>query len=145
MARMTKAQQQWRPGQRKAPRSVMVMFGSITLLMEAFVVFFGALAVYGLWGPEHPGRLSMLIGGAVLGLLFVVASGLLRRPWGPGLGWALQVLMLATGFVLQAMFLLGAVFVACWWYSLRTGRRLDRENRRRYEAELEWDRRNGYA
>lgn len=144
MARMTRVQQEWRPGRRKAPRSVLVMFGSITLLMEAFVIFFGALAVYGLWGPEHPGRLAMLIGGTVLALLFVLAAGLLRRSWGPALGWALQVLMLATGFVLPAMFVLGAVFVTCWWYALRAGRRLDRENQRRYEAELEWDRRHGY-
>ena len=42
-----------------------------------------------------------------------------------------------------AMVLVVVLFVLCWWYSLRTGRRLDREKRQRYEAELEWDRRHG--
>lgn len=143
MAKMSRAQQQWRPGQRRKPGSVRVMFAATTLLMEAFVVFFGMLAVYGLWGPGHPGRTALLIGGLALAALFAVASGLQRRSWGPALGWVLQGILLATGFLLPTMFVLGAVFVACWWYALRAGRRLDREKRARYEAELEWDRQHG--
>ena len=141
--RLSRKQQQWRPGQRKKPSSVMVMFGATTLLMEAFVVFFGGLAAFGIWGAGHTGRVPMLIGAAVLGIVFVVGSGTVSRPWGPAFGWILQLVMLATGFVFPPMFLVSVLFVLCWWYSLRTGRRLDREKRQRYEAELEWDRRHG--
>nr|WP_277424595.1 DUF4233 domain-containing protein [Kocuria palustris] len=119
------------------------MFGATTLLMEAFVVFFGGLAAFGIWGAGHTGRVPVLIGAAVLGIVFVVGSGTVSRPWGPAFGWILQLVMLATGFVFPPMFLVGVLFVLCWWYSLRTGRRLDREKRQRYEAELEWDRRHG--
>ena len=63
--RLSRKQQQWRPGQRKKPSSVMVMFGATTLLMEAFVVFFGGLAAFGIWGAGHTGRVPVLIGAAV--------------------------------------------------------------------------------
>ncbi|WP_144791753.1 DUF4233 domain-containing protein [Kocuria palustris] len=140
---LSRAQREWRPGQRKKPASVTVMFGATTLLMEAFVAFFGGLALFGLWGEGHPGRVAALIGAVVLAALFVVAAGRVSRSWGPAFGWVLQAVLLATGFILPAMFLIGALFVVLWWYSLRTGRRLDREKRERYEAELAWDREHG--
>ncbi|MCT1603002.1 DUF4233 domain-containing protein [Kocuria sp. p3-SID1428] len=143
--KLSRKQQEWRPGQRKKPASVLVMFGATTLLMEAFVVFFGGLAVFGLWGEGHPGRVPVLIGAAMLAVVFGLASGMVSKPWGPTLGWILQLVLLATGFVLPAMFIVGAIFVLCWWYSLRTGRRMDREKRQRYEAELEWDRQHGLS
>jgi hypothetical protein len=40
------------------------MFGATTLLMEAFVVFFGGLAAFGIWGAGHTGRVPVLIGAA---------------------------------------------------------------------------------
>lgn len=51
----------------------------------------------------------------LLALLLVLAAGLMRRPWGVGLGSALQVLFVLTGMWLLAMLLVGAIFVAVWF------------------------------
>ncbi|MDO4254514.1 MAG: DUF4233 domain-containing protein [Kocuria sp.] len=138
MVRMTKAQREWRPNQLKKPRSIRVMFTSTVLTMEAFVVFFGALTVFGLWGAGHPQRWWLLVGGGVLALLFILCCAVLRKPWGMAAGWVLQVLMLFTGFLLPAMFILGAVFVALWWYGVTKGTQMDHENAERYQAELDY-------
>ncbi|NKE09602.1 MULTISPECIES: DUF4233 domain-containing protein [Kocuria] len=143
MARMTKAQREWRPNQIKKPRSIKMMFASTVLTMEAFVVFFGALTVFGLWGPEHPHRLWVLIGGSVFAVLFILCCAVLRKSWGVAAGWVLQVWMVLTGFFLPAMFALGAIFVLLWWYAVRKGAQLDRENAERYQAELDWQARHG--
>ena len=61
MAKLTKAQREWRPGMPKKRRSTKVMFASTVLLLEAFVVFFGTLAVFGLRAgriPAGPGLLG---------------------------------------------------------------------------------------
>ncbi|HET6876840.1 MAG TPA: DUF4233 domain-containing protein [Jatrophihabitans sp.] len=49
-----------------------------------------------------------------LAALLVVAAALVRRPWGIGLGSALQVVFVATGFLIATMFLIGAIFAAIW-------------------------------
>ncbi|WP_396450394.1 DUF4233 domain-containing protein [Actinomadura sp.] len=64
--------------------------------------------------------------GAVCGSLAVaclVLAGLLRRPWAVPAGTALQVLIIATGFMVPAMFFLGAVFGALWWTAIWLGRK----------------------
>jgi len=53
---------------------------------------------------------------AALGLAVVLllAAALTRRPWGIGIGSAMQVALLATGFMIGTMFLIGALFMAVW-------------------------------
>ena len=145
MARLTKAQREWRPGQIKKPGSVKVMFASTVLLLEAFVVFFGTLAYFGL-EHLHSGtgtKVSVMIGGLVLAAAFVYNCAVLRKPCGYAMGWILQLLLVATGFLLPAMFVIGLCFMAAWWYSMVTGTRIDREKKERWEAEQEWDRTHG--
>ena len=48
--------------------------------------------------------------GVGLGLACVLTAGLLRKEWGYGVGWALQVAALALGFLVPAMFFFGAIF-----------------------------------
>lgn len=50
----------------------------------------------------------------VLAVVMVIAAGLVRRPFGIGLGSALQVLFVLTGVMLIAMFVIGALFAAVW-------------------------------
>jgi hypothetical protein len=57
----------------------------------------------------------------------LVAAGLLRRAWGYGLGWVIQVAAIALGFQIGAMFALGAVFLALWITAVRLGRTIDRD------------------
>jgi hypothetical protein len=50
----------------------------------------------------------------VLAVALIAAAGLLRRPWGIGLGSALQVLFVLTGIWLLAMLVIGLIFAAVW-------------------------------
>ncbi|MBT2247835.1 DUF4233 domain-containing protein [Arthrobacter sp. BHU FT2] len=138
MARLTKAQREWRPGMPKKRRSTKVMFASTVLLLEAFVMFFATLAVFGLRRGEFPPALILGVGIA-LSAVMVLACAFLRKPWGIGLGWVLQVVLILTGIIEPAMFLVGVLFGICWWYGIRTGIRIDREAGEREREQAAWE------
>jgi Protein of unknown function (DUF4233) len=58
-----------------------------------------------------PVRTGICIGVAVL---LIAGAAVLRRPWGIAFGSALQVVFLATGFMIGTMFLVGGLFIAIW-------------------------------
>lgn len=64
-----------------------------------------------------------ITGGLVLVVLCMVVAGSLSRPWGYLAGWVVQGLILLSGFVVHAMFLIGGLFVLLWVVGLRVGRR----------------------
>lgn len=138
MARLTKAQREWRPGMPKKRRSTKIMFASTVLLLEAFVVFFATLAVFGLRRNEVSPVLILSVGIA-LSIVLVVACAVLSKPWGVGLGWILQLVLILSGFVEPMMFLVGGLFALAWWYGIRTGIRIDREAAQRAREQAEWD------
>lgn len=142
MAKMTKAQREWRPGMPKKRRSTKVMFASTVLLLEAFVAFFGTLAVFGLKrGEVDPG---IILGvGIALSVVLVLACAVLSRPWGIGLGWVLQLVLILTGLAEPMMFIVGILFAICWWYGIRAGMRIDREVAQRDREQAEWDAAHG--
>ena len=144
MARMTRAQREWRPNQPKKPRSVKTMFASSVLSIEAFIVFFAALTAFGLmardWSTAH--KLWLMGGSVVLALLFLLLCGALRRPWGYAAGWVLQLVLIATGFLVPAMFVIGALCALAWWYAVVKGGRMDQENVRRAEEQRRWEAEN---
>lgn len=142
MARLTKAQREWRPGMPKKRRSTKVMFASTVLLLEAFVVFFATLAVFGLRRGEFPPAL-ILGTGIALSLVMIFACAVLSRPWGVGLGWILQIVLILTGVVEPMMFLVGALFGLAWWYGIRTGIRIDSESAQREREQAEWNATHG--
>jgi hypothetical protein len=118
------------------------MFASTVLLLEAFVVFFATLAVFGLRRGEFPPALILGIGIA-LSLVMVFACAVLSKPWGVGLGWILQIVLILTGIVEPMMFLVGALFGLAWWYGIRTGIRIDSESAKREREQAEWDAAHG--
>ncbi|HLV73873.1 uncharacterized protein DUF4233 [Actinomadura hallensis] len=64
--------------------------------------------------------------GAVCGGLAVaclLVAGLLRHSWAVAVGTVLQVLIIATGFMVPAMFFLGVVFGALWATAIWMGRK----------------------
>ena len=142
MARLTKAQRDWRPGMQKKRRSTKVMFASTVLLLEAFVVFFATLAVFGLKRGELPPAL-ILGTGIALSLVMILTCAVLSRPWGVGLGWILQIVLILTGIVEPMMFLVGALFALAWWYGIRTGIRIDSESAQRDRDQAEWNAAHG--
>lgn len=58
-----------------------------------------------------------------LALACLVLAGLLRRSWAVPAGTVLQVLLIATGFMVPVMFFLGVVFGALWWTAIWLGRK----------------------
>ncbi|MDQ6752046.1 MAG: DUF4233 domain-containing protein, partial [Actinomycetota bacterium] len=117
-ARMTKAQREWRPGMARKRRSIRVMFASTVLGLEAFVAFFATLVVFGLRSREFP-QPVILIAGIVLSAVLIAACAFQTRKWGPALGWVLQLVLIATGFLEPMMFVIGVLFALAWWYALR--------------------------
>jgi hypothetical protein len=64
--------------------------------------------------------------GIALGLACLFVAGLLRRrSWPVAAGGVLQVLTVALGFVVPAMFVIGGIFALLWVATLRLGRRID--------------------
>jgi hypothetical protein len=70
------------------------------------------------------------LGGTRAGLLIalvvimVAAAGLMRRPWGIGLGSLLQLPFILTGVWLTAMFVIAAIFATIWLSLLNLRREL---------------------
>lgn len=122
----------------KKRRSVKVMFASTVLLLEAFVVLFATLVVFGLRSDTIP--VGVILGvGLTLSAVLIVSCALLTKPYGILIGWILQVLIIATGIAEPMMFLVGILFALTWLYGIRTGARLDRENAQRDREQAEWD------
>jgi len=79
---------------------------------------------------DVPTGAGLAIGLGLCGACVVVA-GMMRRPVGVRLGWAIQAATVAMGVLIPAMFVVGAVFVALYGGSVLLGRRVDRERAER--------------
>ena len=114
-----------------APRSLRQSLAMIVLGFEVIVVFLAALVIWGLSrGAEEAGGLPSwlaLAGGGVIIVGLIATIGLLRFRWAYVLGWVLQVLILASGFLNPAMFVVGVLFGGMWWYCMVVGSRIDRQ------------------
>jgi hypothetical protein len=111
------------PRRRGATESLL----SIVLVLEAFVVFFVALVVFGLRILPPAAAFG---GGALFIVVLVAASRAARYRWGWALGWVLQAALTATGILVPLMYVVGIGFAALFSYCFFTGRRLDRRNAR---------------
>ena len=109
---------------RGGPRSVKRSLASIVLGFETIVVFLAALVTFGLSSLPPVVALG---GGALLVLALVALIGLLRYSWSYPIGWALQAIVIATGFITPAMFFVGALFAAMWAYCMINGTRIDNQ------------------
>jgi hypothetical protein len=61
-----------------------------------------------------------------LAVLLVLAAGVVRRPRGIALGWAMQVLVLLAGILVPALAVLGLVFLGVWVVAIVYGSKGDR-------------------
>jgi len=98
---------------------------SSVLVGEALVVFF-ALLVAARLADVATG--TVLAVGGSLAVTCLVAVWLLRYRWGYAAGWLLQALVVGCGFVVPAMFFLGALFAALWFVAIRLGSAAERRN-----------------
>ena len=92
------------------------------LFFEAIVVMLGIPVAIAVSDVSPSVALPVGLGLMVLAL---VAAALLGRPFGYALGWAVQVLVIASGFVVPAMFFAGGMFVVLWAAALYYGRKAE--------------------
>jgi len=104
------------------------------LSMEAVVVL---LAIVPSMRLEHVrGGTAGSVGGAIA----VVAIGLSGLVGRPRMGWVLyagslfQVLVIASGVLVPAMYVLGVIFAALWFTGIWLARKVERETREREAA-----------
>ncbi|MES5821127.1 DUF4233 domain-containing protein [Streptomyces sp. RG80] len=106
---------------------------SSTLIGEFFIIGFAALVAM------KDDSLSTSTVWTVSGIAMafcLVLCGVITRPGGIALGWALQIALIASGFAVPTMFFLGAVFAALWWASVHYGRKVD-EAKARFAAQAD--------
>jgi len=97
------------------------------LIMEAIIV---ALAIAPAIALEHVrGGTAGAVGGAVA-VIAILLAGLIGRPhmgWALYAGSVLQVLVIVSGVVMPAMYVLGVIFAALWftgiWLARKYGNR----------------------
>jgi Protein of unknown function (DUF4233) len=101
---------------------------AIVLFGQAIILSFFALVARGnaiaAGNPEDGERLLWV--GLGLALLALVASGLMRRPFGITLGWVVQALTWASALLVTAMVGVALVFTALWVLMLVQGMKVDR-------------------
>ncbi|MGK4583312.1 DUF4233 domain-containing protein [Kitasatospora sp. HPMI-4] len=95
---------------------------SSTLIGEALLLLFAALVAMQL---SHVSTVTIWTVSGIAMLLCVLLCGAVTRPGAVAVGWALQIGLIASGFVLPTMFGLGAVFAGLWWCSVHYGRKID--------------------
>lgn len=105
-------------------RSVTEMLLSIVLGLEAVLVFFVMLVVYGLDALPPEGAFG---GGLALIVVLLLTGRLLRFGWGTALGWLLQVGLILTGLLVPIMYVIGALFAALWVFCFIRGRSIDHQ------------------
>lgn len=90
------------------------------LCLEAFVVLLVPRAIAQTSGLTATKTFLLL----ALAIVLVACGFMLRRPWGIGLGSALQVPMAATVILIPVMFIVVLFFLFLWWFLLRTRQQL---------------------
>ena len=101
---------------------------AMALFGQAIILSFFALVARGNAiaddRPDDGQRLLWV--GLGLALLALVASGLMRRPFGVTLGWLVQALTWASALLVPAMIGVAVVFTALWVLLLLQGSKIDR-------------------
>jgi Protein of unknown function (DUF4233) len=104
---------------------------STVLGMEAVILL---LAIVPAKALEHisAGTAAMVGGG--LALLAILLAGLVGRPrmgWALYAGSALQLLVIASGVMIPAMYVLGVIFTALWFTGIWLARKVESVQRLR--------------
>ena len=103
---------------------------SIVLLLEAVLLFFVTLVLFGL--KTLPPAVAFG-GGAAAVVVILITMSLMRWPVGFVLGWLIQAGLIALGLLNPVMYVVGAGFAAIWIWCFVRGRQIDR-TRREYLA-----------
>jgi hypothetical protein len=96
---------------------------SSVLMLQAIVL--GLAIPVALALSDVDDALVLWVGGALIVCCFLATGLLGRGPVGLALGWVVQVGSVLSGFVVPAMFLLGLIFGALWYFAIKLGRKGD--------------------
>lgn len=114
----------------KKTKSSKRALASVVLSFEAFVVFFATLAAFGLKVAEpsiNLPEIEWIWGiGLSVAILCILTPAVLRKPWGYWLGWAIQAMLLVSGFWLWGMFLVAGLTTSMWIWALIAGGTIDK-------------------
>jgi hypothetical protein len=94
----------------------------VVLVLQAVVT---ALSIPVAISVAHADATTAGLTGGVLAVLGVIIAGLLRYRWAYVAGSVLQILVIATGFMVTTMFFLGIVFAALWATAIWLGWRVE--------------------
>jgi hypothetical protein len=115
----------------RRPRGAAESLATIVLGFESIVVFLGGLVVYGLKAlPASIEPWWGIVAGAVVALLMILTTRVVRYRWGIVLGWALQAIVLLGAFLVPALALVALIFGGMYGYATIKGGALDRRNAR---------------
>ncbi|MEU6671727.1 DUF4233 domain-containing protein [Streptomyces sp. NPDC046727] len=104
-----------------------------TLIGEFFIIGFAGLVA--MKDPDLSTSTVWLVSGIAM-VMCVLLCGMVTRPGGVALGWALQIALVASGVFVPTMYFMGAVFGALWWASVHFGRKVD-EAKARFAAQAQ--------
>ncbi len=141
--RETQRQKDWRPGQPQKRRSLRVMFCASLLGLEALVLVFYGMTVLNL-NREESWAVPVFWASIALAVLALITTRLLTKPVGYWIGWGIQVLFVLGGFLEYFALILGAGFLAAWWWAVVRGGQMDEENIVRDRQQRAWEIAHGY-
>jgi Protein of unknown function (DUF4233) len=95
---------------------------AVVLVLQALVT---ALSIPVAISVAHADATTAGLTGGVLAGLGVIIAGLLRYRWAYIAGSVLQILVIATGFMVTTMFILGIIFAALWATAIWLGWRVE--------------------
>lgn len=100
----------------------MRVLGASVLALEAIVVL---LAIPFVIVVRQVPPWAGISAGVVLALALIMLARYVTRPWAIPVGWVLQVLVVLTGLLAPAMFVVGGIFALLWGLAIRLGREAD--------------------
>ena len=95
----------------------MKMLARSVLIMEFLIIGFALLVAKDL------STKNSLYFGALIAFLAFFSSGLLKYKVGWALAWLTQILLIAYGFFIPTMFILGSLFLGLWVAAIIVGRK----------------------
>jgi hypothetical protein len=61
-----------------------------------------------------------------MSILLIVTPAILGKPGGYAFGWLLQILIVASGFWVWGMFIIGAILMGMWIWAMIAGGTIDK-------------------
>ena len=102
--------------------------GAVILGFESIIMFLGGLFIFGMkLTPEGIEPWWGIVLGIVMTIAMIVTAGLCRFQFGIIIGWVLQLVVLAGGFLNLAFVVVAAVFGGLWAYAMITSARIARQ------------------